>query len=169
MSGISPETLAVWGFALQVFTAALVPAVIAMARFLWKIDRRTYRIEIELGLDTRGRITMNDPVTDQGMAILFGFWAALALVFVWFADRIDGQEKARRSGPKRERGESADNGPGLSDEETAGLVQSDADGSAVLVNPADHGGMLPPVAGDHYPVTSSPRSALIGRGFKVHR
>lgn len=50
---------------------------------------------------------MNEGVTDQGMAILFGFWAILALVFVWFCDRIDGQQKARRSGHRWGKGRSA--------------------------------------------------------------
>lgn len=46
----APETLQALSFALQIINALLVPAVIGLGRFLYRVDRRLLVIELHLGL-----------------------------------------------------------------------------------------------------------------------
>lgn len=47
---MSPDALQAWTFGLQVVNSALLPVIIGMARFLWRVDRRLLVIELHLGL-----------------------------------------------------------------------------------------------------------------------
>lgn len=47
---MSAESLQAWTFGLQVVNTVLLPVVIGMARFLWRVDRRLLVIELHLGL-----------------------------------------------------------------------------------------------------------------------
>jgi hypothetical protein len=48
-----PQLLAVLSFALQVVNVTLIPAVYAVGRFVWRLDRRLYAIEVKLGMHAR--------------------------------------------------------------------------------------------------------------------
>jgi len=47
---MSPETIQVLTL---IINAVLIPAVAALARFLWRLDRRLYRIELKLCTDEK--------------------------------------------------------------------------------------------------------------------
>jgi hypothetical protein len=47
------NTMALLTFALQVVNAMLVPAVFGVGRFVWRLDRRLYAIEVKLGMHGR--------------------------------------------------------------------------------------------------------------------
>lgn len=47
---MSADTLSAWTFGLQVINTVLLPVIIGMARFLWRVDRRLLVIELHLGL-----------------------------------------------------------------------------------------------------------------------
>lgn len=50
---MAPDSLAGWSFALQIVQTLLIPAMIGAGRFLWKLDRRLYAIEVELNMHHR--------------------------------------------------------------------------------------------------------------------
>ena len=50
---MDPSSLAVLSFGLQVVNTLVLPALYLIGRFLWKLDRRVYAIEVKLQMHQR--------------------------------------------------------------------------------------------------------------------
>ena len=50
---MTPEQIAAWTLILQAMQVLMIPALWGVGRFLWKMDRRLYAIELKPGMHGR--------------------------------------------------------------------------------------------------------------------